>query len=574
MPRDDHSTSPPAPCPQRAGLLRRTGPLGALTLALGVASPSLARAEGAPPVTTVAGQEPPSAAPRPGDAPGKEAIKERPDPHGADAPRREPRAERWDAWGEARLRALFAAKTGELDQGGWWMTRLVAGGRYSPGDGLKFELEVEALSGFLAGDRTRAGVSLTPRPFPVARDGTSDLSRVLPRKASVAWTTRIGQLSAGAQTFTWGTGMLANDGAGDTTFGDPWLGNVVARLAFATRPFSQGGGAPLARSLAFFVAGDWVLRDDNASIHDGDRAYAGLIGARAQHDGDAFGLLLVARHQVDREDPLRPDGERAKTTVFVLDAHGKATWPAATKGRLGVEAEGVAVLGRTTRPWSDATWEDGASVGQIGAVGRVRWDDDALRLTATLEGGYASGDNDPRDGVARTFTMHTDHNVGLVLFEHLLPLLSARGVDRLADPGLLAQAPPGLRFAINPGAVQNAAYAHPTLRFRPLTPLDLRLGYLFAVPAADIVDAYQTGIRGGYAASYGGKVQSRGAYGHEIDARATWELSLPGALRLRAGGEGGVLIPGAAFDGVAGVRPDGGRKQAVWLGRAMLSLFW
>jgi hypothetical protein len=502
-------------------------------------------------------------------------------PRGADAEARRARTDRWDAWGEARGR-LIGATTGHvqggngeaLDPGTWGMTRLVAGGRYQAASRLRFELELEALNGHVAGDTTALGTALTERPFPVARDGSQDLKRVLPRKALVAWTSDVGLLVFGVQTFTWGTGMLVNDGAGDPTFGDAWQGNVVARLLFATRPFDEGGSSPLIRSMAVFLGADWVLRDDNASVYDGDRAFAGVLGVRAQHGEDTFGVLLAGRAQTDREDALRPDGKRATTSVLALNSHAKTAWPLGATGRLQIEAEGALISGRSTRLWADATWQDSAEVRQLGGVGRVRWDEDAWGLTAQLEGGYASGDNNPRDGMARTFTMHTDHNVGIVLFEHLLPLVTARGVDRLADPSLTAQAPPGTRFAINPGAVQNAIYAHPTVRYRPVKPLDLRLGYLFAAPAADVLDAYQTGIRGGFPASYGGRVQNRGAYGHEVDARATWEFSLPSAVRLRAGGEGGVLLPGEAFAGVPGLRPDGGSRRVVWLARAMLSLNW
>ncbi|MCS6898326.1 MAG: hypothetical protein RMJ98_05495 [Myxococcales bacterium] len=502
-------------------------------------------------------------------------------PRGADGEPRQVRAETWDTWGEARVRGIRAttghvqgAKGESLDPGGWVATRLVAGGRYQVTPQLRFELELEALNGQIAGDTTVLGTALTSRPFPVARDGAQDAKRVLPRKALVAWTSDVGLLVLGAQTFSWGTGMLVNDGAGDPTFGDAWQGNVVARLLFATRPLDEAGSSPLLRSMAVFLGADWVLRDDNASVYDGDRAFAGVFGVRAQHGEDTFGLLLAGRAQTDREDQLRPDGKRAKTSVLVLDSHVKTAWPIGATGRLQMEAEGALISGRSTRLWSDATWQDSAEVRQLGGVGRVRWDEDDLRLTAQLEGGYASGDNNPRDEVARTFTMHTDHNVGLVLFEHLLPLLTARGVDRLADPALMAQAPPGTRFAINPGSVQNAVYAHPSVRYRPVRPLDLRLGYLFAAPAADVLDAYQTGIRGGFPASYGGQVQNRGAYGHEVDARATWEFVLPSAVRLRVGSEGGVLLPGAAFAGVPGLRTEGGGRRTVWLSRATLSLYW
>lgn len=503
------------------------------------------------------------------------------EPHGAEPTPRQPRAATWDTWGEARTRGLFLTHFvddtdgSSLDQGEWMMSRLVAGARWVRDETLRAELELEALSGFAAGEDTQLGTALTDRPFPVPRDGRRDLDRVIPRKAYVAYTTPFGRFTAGTQTFLWGTGMLANDGATDNTFGDAWLGNVVARIGFSTRPLETQSQLPdLLRYTAVFTAMDAIVRDDNASFYDDDIAFAGLLGARALYDGHALGFLLIGRHQTDREDDYRPDDRRPRTTVAVLDLHGKTTLPLAPDQFLILEGEGAAVLGVSERPWSDATWDEDSDVRQFGGLARVRWAHDVLRLSAQVETGYASGDNDPRDETSRTFTMHTDHNVGLVLFDHVLPLLSARGADQLGDPALAAVAPPSTRFAINPGAVQNAIYINPVVRWRPLEPLDLRLGWLFAVPAADVIDPYQTAINGGYPTSYGGKVQKRGSYGHELDGRATWDFALPEATLARVGVEGGVLFPGSTFDDVANLRPISGGSDEIWLGRLLLSFLW
>jgi len=277
----------------------------------------------------------------------------------------------------------------------------------------------------------------------------------LPRNAYVAWATPAGLLTAGAQSLTWGAGMLVNDGAGDRAFGDAWQGNVAARVAFGTRPL-QGSLLPrMLESAVVFAGGDYVLRDDNASVYDGDRAVAAVAGIRTHEGVDAFGVLLSIRHQVDREDRYRP-GERAKTTAYVIDVHARSGLTLSDASRLVAEVEAATLRGHSTRPWSDATWRDGADVRQLGGIARLRVDLDRLHATTSLEGGYASVDNGPRDTVARTFTMSTDYNVGMVLFDHVLPLLTARGVDRAADASLVGQPSPSTRFAINPGAVQNA----------------------------------------------------------------------------------------------------------------------
>ncbi len=499
-----------------------------------------------------------------------------PQPHGADLPARHVRAQAWDVAGQLELSHAAVANVGVDDVGTRsgqtqvGQARLIAGGRAQIGERTRLDLELETHSAALWGDPLTLGQGYTARPFVEDRAGRSDLARVLPRKAAVTVRTDVGQFSFGFQTFTWGTGMLANDGSGaqqadGPQFGSSRLGNIVLRAAYALQPL-QAAHSPFWRSLAAFIAADGVVRDDNASWLDGDRAYSGVLGVRADHAGDALGLLVSLRTQRDRVDPWRP-AEASATQVVVVDGYGKKSLELTAEQRLQLEGEVAAILGHTTRPYGDETFQNGAAVVQLGAVGRLRWDHDAMHLSTHLELGYASGDNDPRDATARQFTMHTDHNVGLLLFEQVLPAVSARSVDRLADGQLVAQPPASARFAINQGAVQNAGYIHPVVRWRPLQPLELRFGWLFAVAASDVMDPYQTGVHGGFATTPGGQVRGGRVYGHEFDARAAWTQPLPGQFTVRVGAEGGVFLPGAAFDGMLDLGTP-------WLARGFLALGW
>ena len=493
--------------------------------------------------------------------------------HGADAAPRPPRDDTWDVWGEARGRVNHMAAFG-LDNLGtghgvaqFGQTRLLAGARWMMTDKVKVDVELEALSAQVGGDTTALGLTYTDRPFAVARDGSQDLARLVPRKAMLAYTGALGQVALGAQTFSWGTGILANDGSGDNAFGDSWLGNAVARLSLATKPLAKASTLPLLQNLAVFVAGDWVIRDDNATLFDGDQATTLLVGARTEHEGTSAGLLLFYRDQTDRDDLRRPTADPSYARIVGLDVYGKTRIALSDSTVLALEAELVHLRGRTTRPWSDATWTAGADVAAWAAIGRIRFDHDTLRLSAQLESGFASGDNDPRDATARAFAMHSDHNVGLVLFDHVLPLMAARSVDRVADPRLMAVAPPSGRFAITQGGVHNAIYAFPTLRWRPIAPLQLRLGYVLAAAASPVMDPYQTGLHGGYPTNAGAKVQQAGLYGHEVDAKITWDIDLPAKSVLRLGGEGGVLVPGEALAGVPAL-------GSPWLARGLVSVHW
>jgi hypothetical protein len=152
--------------------------------------------------------------------------------------------------------------------------------------------------------------------------------------------------------------------------------------------------------------------------------------------------------------------------------------------------------------------------------------------------------------------------VGLILFDHYLPMLSARAVDRLADPGLLAVPPASTRYLVNQGAVSNAVYAFPTLRWRPVAPLDVRLGYLVASADGDVIDPYSSAKNGGYNATFGGRSPGSRFLGQELDIALRYGIRAGAGVTVRVGYEAGVFFPGAAFEGVGGAGP-------VWMGRAL-----
>ncbi len=496
--------------------------------------------------------------------------------HGADRPVHVRRNEAWDTWGELRGRIIGATDPALDPQGTlsgrslWGSSRFVIGADWKPSSLVTVEMELEALNGLVAGG-TLVGTSYADDVFRVRRADSADLERIVPRKLGVAVNLpKAGQLRVGVQMFSWGAGMLANDGAGDPDFGDPNTGSVVARVGFFTQPARNATAASFAaRNTTIFVAGDVVLRDDNADIFAGDLAVAGIVGFRVAHRFFELGGFGVARWQQDREDVLDPRPDRTTVTAFPIDLYAKASLlKPGGPHRLILEAEGVLIEGTTTRPWIDETLS-GGTVESFGALGRLRYDHDALRITAKLEAGFASGDNDTRDSVARTFAMHSDHNVGLILFEELLPLISARALDRAADPELVARPSPAGRYTVNQGTVSNAVYLNPVLRVQPVERLDVRFGYLAAWSAADFIDVFESGKGGGYNTTPGGVTGGSHFYGHEVDLSLRYTVKLPGGLGLEIGGEGGVLAPSAAFDGVGG-----SRLGLQVLGRGRLAVRW
>lgn len=487
---------------------------------------------------------------------------------GADAELRKPRGgDDWDLKGQGRVRYVtmpdYALDTlgTRNDRQQWLETRLILGGNVRVADWLKVFLELDAFNGTAAGDLTDLATARGDDSFNFRRDESFGGGVVFPRLAYLQLDLPFGRVLLGQQAFSWGLGLLANDGAGEPDFGDTYYGSLIERVLFATQPFKHDRTASeLARGFAFFLGADIPLRDDNASLLEDDFAWGAVAGVRLKTRRFELGALEVMRRQQDRSDPYHPGDP--ELNVFVTDVYTKLFFTDPEDDHvLRAEAEAALVLGDTTRPYLDETFEDGASVFAGGGALVLRYDNNPARFTAKLEAGYASGDNDPRDDTFRQFTFNTDYNVGLVLFDHVLPMLSARAVDRIVDPGLTAVPPASTRHLVNQGAVQNTTYLHPRVLWRPIYPLDLRLGYVYAQSAGDFIDPYNSARNGGFNATYGGSSPGSRVLGHEVDASARFGIDVGADIVVRVGAEGGVFFPGAAFDGL--------ETDPIWIGRGL-----
>ena len=495
---------------------------------------------------------------------------------GAQLPARTPLGSGWQTWGSAALHGVGWSDPAIDNEGSrsgrtqWFDSRLLGGGAWA-GESVRFELELEALSGQLAGETTEVGTALDADAFRDPRDTTFGRTALGVRRAAMTWKSPVGQLAVGQQVASFGLGLLANDGAGQgNVFGDARGGSIVERIAFGTSPFRESEAA-LLRGLVLYAAGDLVYQDENASLPDGDEAWAVSGGARLEADGLQFAVAQSGRWQTDRRDERYPadrrtEVEAATTSIF---ARVRLWRDAEQTAQLTFESEAAYTTGRSDRAYLDETFEEGADLSSLGGVARIRYDSDGARLSAVLEAGYASGDNDPRDATARQFTFHSDYNVGLILFDHYLPMLTGRSVDRIANPDLIAVAPGSTRFTINQGAVQNAAYLYPTVRVRPLEALDLRVGWLVAQAAGDLIDPYLSGLSAGYNTTWGGQSPGSRALGQEFDASAAWTLRPTAEMAVRVGAEGGVLLPG---DGLKGLGRDD--AEAAWLARGTVAVNW
>jgi len=417
--------------------------------------------------------------------------------------------------------------------------------------------EIDVARGMVVGNNTRLVTA--------DRDALDEEKwyEVHPRQLYMEYRSGLGVFRVGQQTSQWGMGLLANSGDEPTLFGDYERGSLVQRVLFATKP--AGRDTPF----TIVLAGDIVFEDNTADlIDDDDRAYQGVGALLWQTDLGEIGFYGVVRHQ--RRDASSTSARTPFTeelTVGVLDLAGKfqAPVPGADAFFFG-QFEAAAVFGdttfvRTSFPQSlDPTAErdeeriqsygGAARLGfsHIAGAGEDRWGD----VVGEFEWGFASGDADPGDGTSRRFTFDPNHNVGLVLFDHVLRWKTARAATIAQDQNIVNRAAPGLQYLPSQGGVFGTTYVNPRVIVRPRSFLDLKLGAVFAQTTADFVDPYHFGALGNVS-NFDGGDSGRHDLGVEVDAGFDLRLGVDRLTHVQIGAEGGVLFPGHAFDDENGV---------------------
>ena len=350
------------------------------------------------------------------------------------------------------------------------------------------------------------------------------------------WTSKIGILRAGQMGFSWGLGMVANDGDTPPVFGDYRYGDLVRRLLFAFLP--AGDSVPLVVA----VSGDWIASDSLADFQRRDElAFQGVLAAYYGDEVDRVGIFGAYRWQ---ENALDDTLSAAFVDVF-------ARWGKTIDGaRYYAAAEGAYARGTTTyartveRPEQDV--EQLLGIVQLGRTQK--------HLDLVLEAGYASGDSNGEDAIQRRGTIDPDHRVGLVLFPEVISAFTARSAALAQDPGLSGRPARGSELLPSNGGVSGAAYLFPYGIWRPLDWLDVRLGAVLATATADFVDPYAQRALSRSQNFLGGSTASR-LLGFEVDGAVLAHYKLADELVLTGGLEGGVLFPGGAFENAAGETP-------------------
>jgi hypothetical protein len=383
----------------------------------------------------------------------------------------------------------------------WFVQR----GRFEPKlsmRGIKVQATIDVFDNVIWGDNEN--LAATPlfagSPSATQTDGTvTDTIKV--KRLWAEWKTAFGLLRIGRQPSHWGLGILANDGNGfRNDFGEAYQGATYDRIIFATRPvtlvkgihaIATGKEMPdaaddpgiitavgfdkLVNSSAITfrkkITDDDNISDENAEGTAGIRQSPIWLSDQGDDVMEMIYVLMFKREdwQVGKEIMDLTIGtywvnrwqSSTESNVWIPDVYLR--W--AMRGAF-VEAEAYHIFGNTDAiaPDFDKTTE--ASI--TGFVARAGYENPAF--TGLFEVGYASGDDSILDEKFTGRPLHSDYNVGLILYEQIM---AQRTIEKFVGDedtqGLWSK-----------GGVYNSTYINPRFKFRPGDIWEFRLGFLMA----------------------------------------------------------------------------------------------
>ena len=375
----------------------------------------------------------------------------------------------------------------------------------------------------------------------------TDLRLIDPREMYVEWTSKVGQLRLGQMSFTWGQGLVANDGNnmdryGDMRFGDDGDGSIQERILFGTKPLAPLGGA--GKDIVVALGADLVYRDPNADLREGDLAGQGLFVLRWQpetHPDNWLGTYAVYRRQRNADDGDVVDGDD-DLEIGVFDFAGQGFVKRPNRLTLVGAFEAAVITGRTTFAKAG---RDHHRVLQGGAALRAFFGHPEHWL-AGFDAGYASGDADPNDDTINDFSAAPGYTAGLLLFQYYQGWQSARSQQLAEDPELIGVPPNGTQYIPTRGTVTNAVFVHPKARWSFQDRFEVWGGPLLAASAVPLIDPYTSQLEGGDVVNaVGGRPDGR-SLGTELDLGIRTRGTIGGAW-MQAGFQTAVYFPGPAF---------------------------
>ncbi len=370
-----------------------------------------------------------------------------------------------------------------------------------------------------------------------------------------------GLLRFGRQPLNYGATITSHDGGRHNRWGVSTYSDSVDRILFGTKideavkamiGSKEPADLSLDNGVLLAVFHDWMKQDDIAFFKD-DLRQIGVAVQWRKREADWFGAAWS-------DFLLSMGAVRLRNVKFDSTAYGFPTFFSTQVGDVELEAQYMFITGASNEISEGfAALASKPSVRQDiighGARGVVDWH--VGPVTLTLEGDYASGDDDPRSTTAVTsFSFARDLNVGLLMFEHIIAFESARsagvGIENLS--GADVESFP-LTEASTEGRFTNAIAAFPQVRIDWLPKrldhkLHTQIGVLLAWSAASggVVDPIMTSLAedgnriDDDAVNYHGGRPAR-RYGTEIDLQLGYAFKDNFFFIV----EGAALFPGPAL---------------------------
>jgi len=335
-----------------------------------------------------------------------------------------------------------------------------------------------------------------------AEDAGSYARNLMVTRAYADIYTGIGRFRFGRVPFHWGSGILFNSGLDVLSE----YGDTSDRLQLTTRLGS-----------VYLMTGWEVMFEGDLGVPDDMQAADLAIAYRTETLG--IGLLNRFRYQPS----------------LAFKAYTGDFWSVLELGPARVEAEVAAVFG-------GGDFDTGLNDIGIAAVGAMLRAEITLdRLYGGLEGGVATGDEDPDDAKIRTFTFDRDHNVALMMFEEPMPTLEAAVINETNAGREYGATRTG-------DGISNALYLRPHVGFKFLPQLRADVA-LFTARAAKLPES-QAGQTG---------------YGNEVDLNIRYDPYEHFWLQ----GTFGVFLPGTYYSNYTHDELGGDFGAATYGGRLM-----
>ena len=375
--------------------------------------------------------------------------------------------------------------------------------------------------------------------------------------------TPVGQVLLGRMSSQWGLGLFANAGDedildwGEAPMGSDYnYGDVVNRIVFATKPGKFFSDTELADKIILAFGADVLERDERFLLSENDFGWTdtnkrldttleAIAALRYKDEHSEFGIYSAYRDIDDRNNDY--------LKAWAYDVFGKTTIPFETFD-VFVAIEGVFVRGTTTIARNNAVL-GALDIQQLGYVLRTGIEHGPTHLAATGELGYASGDSNPNDGHLRNFTFDPNYQPSLILFRHLHRGQTVAAAANAKDPDRVGQGLNGTRLLPSNGAVTNAIYFKPALRYHTDNS-QFRISLLWARSEEDFVDPYHANIQGGSSRNYQGGSGTLHDLGIEVNVGYDYTVKFSEVVAMKNSLQLGHLWPGPAFSDQFGREAD------------------